>query len=197
MKPNTKKYISLLLIVLFAMWFGDDFSYEPLIGLIGSLAALLWDDAKMVFGFQGGKIYDHDKNIYERIVNVFNEKDIIYFLRNINFTVSFPSQRGADIIDISENYEPPDYEIWDKKIEKLRKNLFESLDQLADMLATFTYFHRDDKHTAIPDLYRGRLEPLPDHVQENINKMHELAGNIIKDYSIFYREGGKKYNINV
>lgn len=197
MKSNIKKYISLLLAVLFAMWLGHEMSYEPLIGLIGSLAALFWDDAKVVFGFKDNKIYKHDKNIYKQIVNVFNEKDIIYFLRQVNFNVSFLSQRGLDIIYISENYKPPDYEIWDKKIEKLRKNLFVSIDELAHMIAMCTYSIQSDRHTAIPDLYRGSFGPPPDHVQKNIDIMHNLSNKVIEDYSVFYREGGKKYNIDV
>lgn len=197
MKSSAIKYISMLLAILFAMWLGKDFSYEPLIGLIGSIGALLWDDAKMVFGIEDNKTYEHDKNIYEQIVNVFNEKDIVYFLRQVNFNVSFKSQRGLDIIFISECYEPPEYGIWDKKLEKLRKKLFVSIDELAHMIAMCTYSIHNDRHTAIPDLYRGGFEPPPDHVQENIDKMHKLANQVIEDYSAFYQAGGMKFNINV
>ena len=197
MNSEARKYISLLSAILFAMWLGHELSYEPLIGLIGSLGCLLWDDAKIFLGIESNRTYEHDKNIYEQIVNVFNEKDVIYFLRQVNFNMSFKSQRGLDIIFISENYEPPEYGIWDKKLEKLRTKLFKSIDELAHMIAMCTYSIRNDRHTAIPDLYRGGFEPPPDHVQENIDKMHKLTDQVIEDYSAFYQAGGMKYNINI
>ena len=179
------------------MWLGHDLSYEPLIGLIVSLASFAWDDSKVLLNQRKQESYEHDKKIYEEIVKIFEEKDIIYFLRQVNFETSFLSQRGLDIFFVSENYEPPIYEIWNKKLEDLRNTLFNSLDQLAHTIAMSTYSIKNDRHIAIPDLYRGSFEPLPDHVQVPIDKLHKLASEVIDKYSVFYREGGKLFDNRV
>jgi len=176
------------------MWLGHDFSYEPLIGLIASIAAFVWDDTKQIIKSKGKDSFEHDQKVYKALVAVFEDKEIIFFLKEVNFNASFQSQCGLDIIVLTEQFEPPVYEFWDLKLEKYRKELFESLGKLAHRIAMCTYPIHNDRQTAIPDLYRNSFEPLPDEIENRINEMHKLASDVIEKYSVFYREGGKKFD---
>ncbi len=179
------------------MWLGHDLSYEPLIGLIASFTAFVWDDTKNVIKTKSKNSFKHDQEVYREIVAAFEDKEIIFFLKEVNFNVSFKSQRGLDIIFLAEYFEPPVYEFWDPKLEKYRKDLFETLDKFAHRIAMYTYPIHNDRHTSIPDLYRGALTPLPNEIEKKIDEMHKLSYEVIKKYSTFYREGGKKFDKGV
>lgn len=193
MKEKIQKYVSLICIVLFAMWLGHDLSYEPLIGLICSFTAFIWDDTKQIIKSTSRNIFIHDQKIYNEIIQAFEDKNIISFLKQINFHSSFKSEYGYNIIFITEFYEPPEYEFWDTKIEKYRKDLFSSLNKLAHRISLWTYPSHMDRHTAIPDNYRSAFDDLPEEIENRINEMHKLTSEVINKYSVFYKEAGKKY----
>lgn len=191
------RYGTLIIIILSAMWFGHDPSYHPLIVLLAALGAFLWPDIQHYLRSPGPRAYQHDLEVYRAIVDAFDKKGLLTFLRNVNFYSSFSSDLGWDIIAVEENLRHHENEFWDKKLEKFRKDLFNSISEFTDRLSFETYPLGNGRHTAIPEyVSRDPLAAmsLPQEIRECIDRLNSLKGEISEKYALLYHEGGKKFD---
>jgi hypothetical protein len=179
------------------MWFGHDPSYHPLIVLLAALGAYLWPDIQNYLRSVGPRSYQHDLDVYRAIVEAFDKEGLLTFLRNVNFYSSFSSDLGWDVFAVEQNLRHHENEFWDKKLEKLRKDLLNSISEFAYRLSFETYPIGNGRHTAIPE-YVAR-DPsaatfLPQKIKETIDRLNSLAGEISEKYALLYREAGKKFD---
>lgn len=130
----------------------------------------------------------HDQNLYDKIVkDILPPDGSIFFLRTNNFAgFSFDLKNLEQVDDFYYKFNNnPTLEFINPNIEKLRKNLYASIDVFQNLIAGNTFPTGNNRQTVPGD---WEVE-CPDHFFDVVNTIHISTKNICSDYDTLVRIG--------
>lgn len=130
----------------------------------------------------------HDKNLYDKIVKeVLPPEGSIAFLRTNNFAgFSFDLKNLEQIDNFFFRFKDNStLEFINPDIEKLKKNLYVSIDIFQDLIAGYT-FPIGNNRQIVPEEWEIEC---PDHFYDVVDKIQNSTKNICRDYDTLVRIG--------
>lgn len=122
-----------------------------------------------------------DKITYEKIIQILPNEKGIYFLREHNFAgFSFSSISYDEFYTIVQRKDDPDLIFLDKKLEKVRKNLFISIFEFLGLIGSYTVPLGANRQTVDQDLEFQDPKQFNDIVNKIQSKASEICGNYDK-----------------
>ncbi len=135
---------------------------------------------------------EFDKKIYVKIKEQLLPLNWwLWFIKDFNFAwFSFESSRIKDLFYISDTQiDNPDLKFLDKKLEKLKKDLFLEIKGIAYELSTNTFPQWEGRVT-VPSEWE--LEQ-PERFTEVVDKLHSSSLSVWKKYNNFVNYWRKKF----
>lgn len=116
----------------------------------------------------------HDFNVYEKYKQIFSQ-NILNIIKNHNFGDVFEISVFEPIINIlcESKLNPPEYSFHDKKLEKKRNKMNETLNEFICKISIETFSNeRNINYFSVP--YK-KDDPLDENRQKIIKKLNDLA----------------------
>jgi len=166
-------------LVAFAMWYGRDFDYEPLIGVVGSVVALICADQYFP------KLNKWDERLAQKFLQELpSSSRAIGILENQDFNATFIYEDWEPLGNFYAYWTNPDHEFSNKKLRNKMSQYLSAFLELKKLVGQHT-FPRD---------HNLELQQIHEHAGEAIaEEMNDQASEVFKQYAEFC-ELLKKYD---
>jgi hypothetical protein len=179
-------------MIISGMWFGAEKSWEPVTVLLFSLASFITSD--IIISKTPNK---HDFELFNAFQKTLPSDGSIKFIDEFNMA-GFPFEfcNLDQLTEFAKKWNTPEYKFLDKKLEKIRKNLYEKVCEYLSYLARNTWLSaKNIEYSSVPPEWE--IEQ-PDRFEEVVNKLHDSAGEIVKIHkeliSLGIKKGLKNYD---
>lgn len=129
------KVLNLISLLVAEAWLILNFDWEPLIVFIGLLGSLITQEiktSKIVMSDNKDSI--HDKELFNELLSILpSTRNSIIFIKQHDFANSFQPNPLFDLYDFAYQWEIPEKEFLDSKLEKTKKQLLEKIDNLSEL----------------------------------------------------------------
>ena len=183
------------MLVLFEAWFLSGYfsgapEFEPLIGFVAALGALFTKDKiKEHFGFSDNTS-EHDRILFEEFQLIFPAEPTLRLLKETDFGSSFRKKDIQPLYDFVDTWDSVEKEFLNAKLEKARKALYDTANELADEFVTRTVPIGDGNSISVySDNLRSRGGPRPDHVRADAKVLNDKSRLFAPQYEAFIRKG--------
>ena len=133
-----------------------------------------------------------DKLLFEKFLEELPSNGSIEFIKTHSFRNGFYLENLRQILNFQESWDDAEHEFIDKKLETLRKQLLENIKKFIHVNAIGSYPVKHGYFTTTPDKYRLDDLNIPKEIIDKMNKMDDLAKEVVKSHQEFIRTA-KKY----
>lgn len=181
------KWITFVLTLAAAGWAFCDikqsgFEWDSLTAFLAALATFLGLEVTEVRSTAGNP---NDIALYKKLVVLIPPPTIGAFYRTHDFGADFQPEYADALHRFAQDWNSPDHEFVDKKLEKERKLLYEKGFAMASAIAKYTVPNQNGWISVVPDRIRG--EPRPEWIREEAKLLNEAARQFSASYDRFIR----------
>lgn len=145
MKQAIIKVIALFLLLVFTAWMAREPGWETITAFIGSLLAYLSVEFKLP-----SKSKEHDSILFALLLKELpTESNTMQLLAHHDFGGSFPFESINPLDVFIERWQDAEHEFIDKQLNKLRRQLVESIQQFLEKLNLNVYPDESGKRLSI------------------------------------------------
>jgi len=177
------RYLLICGMIVSGVWLGSDFSWEPITVLLFSLAGFISTDV-----FLSRKTNTHDKDLFNLFLTELPYDGSIKFIDEFNMAGwSFNRKELNQLQYFLIKWRAPEYRFLDKKLEKLRSELFKKINAYLSFLAVNTWvINSNFEFSSVPPEWEDEQ---PERFHEVVKKLHDSAGEIVKLHDDFVSLG--------
>lgn len=132
---------------------------------------------------------EKDSVLFEKFLETLPSKGSIEFLKTHSFGDAFQLESLKDLFDFQYEWNSAEYEFINQELEKMKKQLYENVQQFVYINGNGSYRQNNDWFSVIPDDCNDW--ELPQHIINKIKEMDDLADKVYQSHQNFVRAGKK------
>lgn len=185
------KLINLILLLFATAWFSRSLDWEPLLAVLGLFATLITLELKGPEEKQDSP----DRQLFQAFLELLPSNGDIEFIACWSLSQPFTLDQLANLRRFAEQWDLPEYEFHDKKLEQKRKELLNLTRQFLKPAAMNTFREPEpnphDWYRIPPDWEITQ----PERYKQAKNELDNLADQVVEAHQDFIRTARRRLNM--
>jgi hypothetical protein len=177
------RIITVLLLCICSIWAWEKPGWDSISLLLGTIIAYLTME-----GLQKGKPNQKDITNYEELEVLLDPNGCVSFIREHDFGDSWRSKELDPFFNYYDNWESPNHQFIDRKLEILRKKLSKEIHEFVNLIAYKTFPFSAD----IQGIPHEDSEGNPREYEALSKEINESSLQVCKAYDLLVLEGRKR-----
>lgn len=187
---QTIRYMTLAGLLGSCLWIGTDCkSPEPYVTAFVTGAVFLGLDVRFLISRSRR---DADRTLFEEFLKAIPSKGIISYIKTHDVRASFDNQDLEQIHAFCSDWNDPEHEFLDSKLENLKLDLYKNANNYWSSETTLMFTEREGRFSRIPRDWEWKM---PDEFKKAVAEMGDLAKKLVDSHELFVRTARRKLGV--